>query len=187
MNLLIYKDGEVQISPEAMVLLPFKKLYEKNKVRTEAAKEMAYIYFMEDKSNEIGFWQIPDDKERSKEVIKHVFGKDSKWKPDKFVIEAQEFYKEQLTPYAARLLNNVLGALQKTQDYLAAIDWELKDKSEKFVYDINKVRDLIIKVPELEETVQKLRLRIKQEEQEEGDNKRGQHKVGMYEGEEDFV
>lgn len=187
MNLLLYKDGKVEISPEAMMLLPFKTLYDKNKVKADAVKEMAYIYFMEDKSNEIGFWKIPDEKERSREVIHHIFGQTSKWKPSAYVLAAQQFYKEQLTPYASRLLESVLGAIKKTQDYLDNIDWDLKDKSEKHVYDVNKVRDLVIKMPDLEETVQRLKLRIKQEEQAEGDGKRGQHKVGIYEGEEDPI
>jgi len=183
MNLLTHQDGKIEVTPEALMLLPFKTIYDKNKVKGIAAKEIAYIYFMEDKSNEIGFWKIPDEKERSFEIIKYIFGQKSKWTPSAYVLDAQRFYREQLTPYASRLLNNVLGAIQKTQDYLNSIDWELKDKGEKFVYDVNKVRDLIIKMPELEETVQRLKLRIKQEEQAEGDIKRGQHNVGIYEGE----
>jgi hypothetical protein len=181
MNLLTYQNDLIQISPEARMLLPFKNIYDKNKVKATATKEIAYIYFMEDKSNEIGFWKISDEKERSKEVIKHVFGEKSKWKPSAYVLEAQNFYRESLTPFASKMLNTSVQAIEKILEFLDGVDWDLKKDKGDFVYDINKVRDAINKLPELEETVQKLRIRIKQEEQAESDDKRGSHKIGMYE------
>jgi len=187
MNLLDYNDTGIVISPEALVLEPFNKLWKSNKDKTKSVKEIAYVYFMVSKSNEFNFWQIANEVERSKEVILHVFGSKSKYSPSIYTIDALKFYKEKTVPYSSGLLGDAIIATDKARQYLRDVDWNLKDKSEKFIYDINKVKELILRLPDLDDAIQKLRTRIKQEEQSNGDAKRGKHKIGMYEGGENDI
>jgi len=180
MNLLDYVDDDIKISPELLVLLPFKKLWESNKSKSKAAKEIAYIYFMVNKTNELGFWQEADATVRHKEIKTFIFGKDSKWTASKEVIEAKHFYRNQITPFATGLLEDAIKAANSIREYLRDVDWNLKDKSDKFTYDVNKVKELLLKLPDIDKAITELRNRVKQEESNDAD-KRGNKKIGMYE------
>src|SRR6056297_292919 len=188
MNLLDYdENGKLIIAPEALVLEPFSKVWKSNKDKSKSVKELTYIFLMASKSNEFNFWQLANEQERSDEVIKFVFGEKSKYKPTALVLDALKFYKEKINPYSAGLLQSAITGAEKAKEYIEATDWDLKDKSGKFVYDVNKVRDLFLKLPEFDDAIQKLRQKVKQEEQEGDGKKRGSHKIGMYEGGEDDV
>jgi hypothetical protein len=187
MNLLDYKDDKMVIAPEALSLKPFEKVWKSNKDKSKSVKELAYVYFMVNKSNEFNFWQEDDEGKRSKEVITFIFGNNSKYKPTIAVLEAIKFYKEKVNPYSAGLLEDALTGADKARQYIKNVDWELTDDKGKFIYDPNKLRDLFLKLPEFDNVIQKLRNKVKQDEQEDGDKKRGSHKVGIYEGGEDDI
>jgi len=184
MNLFDFniESGNLTIAPEALTLIPFKKVWESNKDKKKSIKELAYVYYMASKSNELVFWQIEDEGVRSEEVITFVFGENSKYKPSVHVIEALDFYKEKVNPYSAGLLESALKGAFTAKQYIEQADWALKDNSGKFVYDVNKLRDLFLKLPDFDDVIQTLRKKIRQEEQEDGNKKRGQRSIGMYEG-----
>lgn len=187
MNLFDFQDEHVVISAEALALEPFAKVWKSNKNKNKASKELAYIYFMASKSNELTFWQIDDEEERSKQVIEFIFGEKSGYKPTANVLAALEFYRKHIIPYSAGLLEDALIGAQKARDYITAVDWNKVDKNNKFVYDPNKVRDLFLKLPEFDDVIKTLRRKVREEESESGDKKRGQHTIGMYETGDDDI
>lgn len=182
MNLLDYnpETESITVSPEAYILGPIKDLWESRKDKNIAAKELGYIFFMVNKTNELRFWQKTDEEERSKEVIKYIFGKSSKWTPDVKVIKAKEFYEKETKTFAEDYLDAVMHGATKTMEYLYGVDWDMKDKSGKFIYDINKIKSSLTEAPDIIEAVDKVRNKVFEQQQSKND-KRGQHNVGMFE------
>ncbi len=182
MNLLEYnyEKDEFVASPQALVLEPIKNLWDSRKDKSIASKELSYIFFMVNKTNELKFWREDDEEVRSTEVIKHVFGKNSKWIPDEKVYKALEFYKENTITFAEDYLNAVIHGANKAMEYLNNVNWDLKDKSGKFIYDINKIKASLKEAPEIIDAVEKVRSKVYEQEKTSG-NKRGQREIGIFE------
>ena len=90
MNLFKYEGYKVNISPEAMMLKPFKEIYDrdKSKSKDKAFLELAYIYFYCDPRSDYQYIIDPIDKDKAiREGLDLL-----KWKPDKKITEAIEFY-----------------------------------------------------------------------------------------------
>ena len=69
-RLFHYEGYEVEIEPEALMLAPFKAIYDrdKSKDKSTAKQELAYIYYMEDPRSDYQF--LVDSEVRNNEVIK---------------------------------------------------------------------------------------------------------------------
>ena len=84
---LFKKDGySVVISDEALLLKPFRELWNRDRTKSKehATLELGYLYFMGDARSDYGY--IKDMKDRSNAVIMGE-GMPDKWKPDKKVEE----------------------------------------------------------------------------------------------------
>lgn len=93
MKLFKYEGYEITISEEALLLKPFKAIWDRDKSKNKytALQELGYIYFMEDPRSD--YISIPDREERSKR-IKEGEGMKDKWEPDKLIEDAMSFYSE---------------------------------------------------------------------------------------------
>lgn len=87
MKLFRYEGYNLNISEEALLLKPFKTLWDRDKTKdkTNALMELGYIYFMEDPRSD---YQTYVDPEQRAEQIKLGEGIKDKWKPDAKVLEA---------------------------------------------------------------------------------------------------
>lgn len=182
MQLLQINKGKLEISPQALGIKLFKKIWDKHKDKNKSIQELSYVYFMMDKTNEIKFWAIGDWKERSSKVIEHVFGKISKWKPDKDVEAVINFWKENMASYSEVFLEDVMVGADKIREYLRNVDLTDLDDKGKPIHDINKLRDLIQKVPDILKSISNLQKTI-EEEQRQKSGKLGDRQKGMYEDE----
>ena len=92
MKLLKYEGFKVTISPEALALAPFKKIWNRDRSvnKDRAISEISYVYFISDPRSDYQY--IVDEDERSKAIIEGE-GLPSNWKPDKMIIEAIKFYE----------------------------------------------------------------------------------------------
>jgi hypothetical protein len=184
MNLFqLNSQHNVEINPEAYTLLPFKAIWDrdKSKEKLRANQELAYIYFIADYKSD--FSDILDDTEKEVEVIKNCITID-KWKPDKLVNDAIDFYKKRSSTIALTMLEDAKGGIGKLSAYLRNINFneveinaKTGDVSPK--HDIKKYADTVRQIPailaalkELEETVKK--------EIDAGNSLRGNRKKGMY-------
>ena len=83
MKLFRYEGYKVTISEEAMMLKPFRVIWERDKTKTKqtALLELGYIYFMCDPRSD--YMEISDKDDRSKAIIE-AEGMDN-WKADRIV------------------------------------------------------------------------------------------------------
>ena len=78
MKLFKYDAYKITISEEALLLEPFKQIWnrDKSKDKTKALQELGYIYFMEDPRSD---YQYLIDEQQRKESIKEGEGLPKKW------------------------------------------------------------------------------------------------------------
>lgn len=147
MKLFKYQGFNLTISEEAMMLKPFKDLWKRDKSRNkeQALQELAYIYFMEDTRSD---YQVYIDKEERSKQIKLGEGMKESWKPDKLVLEAQEFYAG-FKSEAALLLEDIRVAITKLREFIKTIDLSATDDKGKPIYTLNTYTATIKQIPEL--------------------------------------
>lgn len=116
MKLFKYEGYEVKVAPEALLLIPFKKLWsrDKSKGKEKAMLEFAFLYFFCDPRSDYQY--ITDDETRMEEVKKSI-GLDATWKPDALLDSAVAFYRS-FDSSAARLLKMAAKEIDKVQNTL---------------------------------------------------------------------
>lgn len=146
-KLFEYDNYEVVIDPEAIMLAPFKKLYnrDKRKDKSLAKQELAYIYFMGDPRSDYQY--ILDEETRSSEIIKGL-GMPEKWAPDNDVKNALDFYKS-FKPISAGLLEDTRNAVDKLRKMLRDIDLDERDDKGKPIHTLSSITQTIKQIPGL--------------------------------------
>lgn len=154
MKLFKYESYKVNISEEALALLPFKKVWNRDKSKTKerAIAELAYVYFMEDPASDYQY--LVDREERSNAIIEgEGLGKD--WKPDKLVVDAMTLYASFKTTAALILedTRKVAENLRKALPTLDITEEDDKGRPKHTIASITKaIRELNVLVKELAET-----------------------------------
>lgn len=145
----------VQIETEALLLKPFKVIYDRDDSEDKkiATAELAYVFFFTDfKSN---YTEIMEEEERKNAIVDELPALPKGWKPDKAVQKAIEFYKEQTNTVGMQLLNGAKIGAHKLDKYLRNIDLEERDtRSNKPIHNPEQIRSMIEKLPQ---TLRKLR------------------------------
>ena len=133
-KLFKYEGYKLNISEEALLLKPFKEIWQrdKSKNKDKALQELGYIYFMSDPRSDYQY--LVDEEERSK-AIKEGEGIDSKWKPDKLVLDAITFYKS-FKPTSALLLEDTRAMINGYRLKLREITADMSN------LDIKEIKDL---------------------------------------------
>lgn len=147
MKLFKYEGYQLTISEEAMLLKPFKVIWKRDKTRDKnvAMQELGYIYFMEDPRSD---YQTFVDRDERARQIKIGQGMKESWKPDKAVVEAQEFYASFKTS-SALLAEDVRFAIDKFRSHIKELDLEATDDKGKPLYTLNSYVDALNKIPKL--------------------------------------
>ena len=154
MKLFKYEAYRVVISEEALALKPFKQLWNRDRSASKdrAIAELAYVYFMEDPASDYQY--LVDRNDRSKAIIEGE-GLDSKWKPDKLVVEAMGFYASFKTT-SALILEDTRKVAENLRKALPTLDITEEDDKGRPKYTIasitKAIRELNVLVKELAET-----------------------------------
>lgn len=137
----------VTITPEALMLAPFKALWnrDKSKNKGRALAELAFIFFVADPRSDYQY--IVDVEEREIQV-KQGLGLDEKWEKDDIVKRAIKFY-ESFKPSSAGLLEDTRIAVNKLRELLRNIDLEATDDKGRPVYTLNTITATIKQIPSL--------------------------------------
>ena len=156
MKLFKYEGYEVKVAPEALLLKPFKKLWERDKsrIKEKAIMEFSFLYFFCDPRSDYQY--IIDDEDRM-EAVKEGIGFDKEWKPDATLKIALDFYKTFDT--AAAIL------LRAAQDGVDKVQRLLKDLSPD---DTKSLKDYLIvmkMIPEVAAMIQEAEKKLNDEEQ----------------------
>ena len=139
--------------------------------------ELSYIYFMEDPRSDYQY--IIDKEERSKAIIEGE-GLSDKWKPDKVVIEAIEFYSS-FKSTSALLLEDTRIAINKVRQFLKTVDLKAVDDKGKPIYTINSITSTIKMIPQLIKDLDDAEKAIKADMQNNLGKVRGQKEKSLLE------
>ena len=172
MKLFKYREYKVSISEEAFALKPFRQLWNRDKTinKNKAISELSYVYFMEDPASDYQY--LVDRDERSKAIIEGE-GLDSKWKPDKAVSEAMEFYASFKTT-SALILEDTRYAANNLRKSLRNINLEAIDDKGKPIYNVSSIISAIKQVPQLVKELAEAERIVAKEMAEKNGRVRGQ-------------
>lgn len=172
MNLLKFENYKVTISPEALTLVPFKKIWNRDRSisKDKAISEVAYIYFMIDPRSDYQYLVDPDERDKA---IKEGEGLPPTWKPDKLIIEAMEFY-ETFKTTSALILEDTRAAADNLRKALRDIDLNATDDKGRPLYTINTITSTIKQIPQLVKELIEAERAINKEMAEQGGKVRGQ-------------
>lgn len=178
MKLFKLEGYRLNISPEAFALLPFKKIWTRDKTskKERAIAELSYIYFMADPRSD---YQYIIDEESRKTSIKEGEGLPSDWEPDNLVLEAMEFYKT-FKPASALLLEDTRVAVDKLRTLLREIDLGAVDDKGKPIYTLNTITATIKQIPSLVKDLNEAEAAIAKEIAQ-SNKVRGTQEKAMYE------
>jgi len=168
--------GVPEISTEARTIQVFKKLITRDKgsegdhdgrKKYQATKELAFVYFYAKFDSP---YEAYEEYDRVLKVKKAV-GLEEKWKIDKDIQEAIDYFKEvQRTP-AMAYLESVEKAVKNMSDYLNNTDINEKilegSNKGKLVHDIGQYRALTKEMPDLITSYQRTKELVRKELQEE--------------------
>ena len=144
MKLFKYEGYRIVISEEALLLKPFKKIWDRDKTKNKekAYMELGFIYFYCDPRSDYQY--LTDEEERLK-AIKDGEGIPDKWNPDNIVKEAMNFYNG-FKPTSALLLEDTRNMVN---GYRAKLREITKDMSNLEIKDIKDIGAIIKQIPAL--------------------------------------
>ncbi len=178
MKLFKYEGYKVVISEEAFALKVFRQIWNRDRSvnKDKAIMELGYIYFMVDPRSDYQY--LVDEDERSKAIIEGE-GLPNRWKPDKVITEAMEFYSR-FKPTAALLLEDTRYAVDKLRKLLRDIDLNQLDDKGKPIYTLNSITATIKQVPSLAKDLDEAEKALASEMRSEG-KMRGQGEKTIFE------
>ena len=171
-------DFKLIITAEALAIYPFSELWKRDKTKdkSNAYNDITSIWYMVDyNSPYFSFTDSQKDEHIRKDIIR-----DSKYKPDATVLAGLETYKDLTVTPAMKMLEAAEVAIRSTEKYLKGVDYTLMDNGGKFLYDIDKVQNAIIKMPKAMAAINEAKDLCKKE-QSSGVKVRGDKSVGIFE------
>lgn len=155
----------VSVEPSVLLLDPFKAIWERHEDKDEALREFAYVYFMVSPRRENVFAGYSPEV-REQKVNDHLFGR--KFKPDKLVKEAMEFYEDYLIngSIAMRLYQANVKNIESMINYLNDVDYAERTNDGKgtLVHNIDRNKKIAEDSAKILEGLQKLEQQIYKEE-----------------------
>ena len=150
MNLFEIENDVVVFSPQALMIEPFKKIWDadKTKGKHKATLILAFIYYMADERSD--FMHILDIDERIAEVKVFIDMPESFSGKSKEVTRAIHYYEKLSETTSTKLLQSTRLVLQKISEFLDNINMDERDsRSNKPVHDIGKITSSVEKIPKL--------------------------------------
>jgi len=172
----------VTFAPQALLLEPFKVLWNRDKSKGKAycKDELAYIWYMEDVRSD--FYDIMDEDERRKEVLKFLTELSSTYKPDKEVKAAIVNYKNLSEGTSSRVLRDTTIMINNLRKAMVNIDFTERDKSGKLVHNYGHAVDLAGKIPKLLKDLKDIYREIEREAEEQHLMRGGRRKATFEDG-----
>lgn len=149
MNLFEIKQHVVTFAPQALLLAPFKEIWDcdSSEDKEIALKELAYVYYMADDRST--FQYELDDELRSDDIQKFVSLEDN-WIRGQYIIDAIEFYKEMSETTSTKLLRSTRTAVASVSTFLDTVDPNERDaRTKKPIFSISMIVSAIEKMPKL--------------------------------------
>lgn len=134
-KLIILENELPTFGPEVRSMEVFRRIIHKDKDRNKATalKEMAFIYFMVDPRS--SYVESRRDIDERILKVKKVVGLPADWTIDAAVEAGLKAYYEELKEdFDIQYLDAAIGAVSKTKDYLANVDYGARDVKGALIY-----------------------------------------------------
>lgn len=166
MNLFEIKNDVITYSNEALMLKPFRLLWDRDKSKTKsiAMAELSALFFYADYKSD--FSDLLDEEEKLKQIISYVVGMPEDWTPDEDFNKAVEFYKERSKTISTKLLEDGRIGVNKVSDYIRNVDLQSTDKIGRLKFNAKQYGEVIKSLDEMTEALDKLDKRVKKEQME---------------------
>jgi hypothetical protein len=151
MNLFKYKDYEVVVSPEALTLKPFKRIWDrdKSKKKEQATDELAFLYFYCDIKSD---YQYLTDEATRMEAVKKGLGFPDNWQPDATLKSAIELYKTFDSP-AVAMLRVAFEAVEKTQQTLKDLEPDDTKSLKEYLTALKMIPEVVSMLKDAEKAI----------------------------------
>lgn len=178
MNLLEYKDFQVNVSPEALLVGPIRKLYNKDRTvnKDKFMQQLSVIFFMSDPRSNYNY--IIDKNDRLKAIVEQE-GLPANYTISPEVQEAIDIYTKLCQTTSTLLLEDTRAAVDKVRKFLRDVDLELLDDKGKPVYTINSITTALKQIPQLAKDLQETEKLVTKEIEEAGRMRGGSTKKSL--------
>jgi len=166
MNIFKYEGFMVKIDPEALLLKPFRELWERDKSddKATALLELGYVYFFCDPRSD--YQTYIDEDERTEQIIRGE-GMPKGWKPDAKVKKAMELYSS-FEPASVKLLESTKRMVDKLRRWMEDIDFTATDENGKPMVAMNTITSTIKQIPDLMSQLYELERKMQSDMHEAG-------------------
>ena len=151
MKLFKYEGYEVRVAPEALLLKPFKKLWDRDKSKTKekAMLEFGFLYFFCDPRSDYQY--IVDDDSRM-EAVKQGEGLPEDWKPDAALKTAIDLYRTFDTS-SAILLRAAQEGVDKVQRLLKDLTPDDTKSLKEYLIAMKMVPEVATMIKDAEKSI----------------------------------
>lgn len=180
MNLFEIVNYQVTFSPQALVLAPFKEVWDNDpsEDKYQAVKELSYIYYMCDDRSDYMYILDPDER---RDTVIDVLQMEN-WIEGSYIQKAMDFYKRYSETTSTKLLRSTRGVIQKISGFLDVVDPNERDlRTNKPVFDINKITAAVEKVPKLVKALNEIEKEVIAEKELKAQT--GNRDMGLFEDE----
>jgi len=156
------RNYNLEISPDTLVLGPFKDLIDRDKTKDKeiGKKELLYVYHMEDPRSD--FSDIMDEVYKIQQITTNIrFPKG--WKEDKLVTTARKFYKERQETMSIRLYKACKIAVDKIEQFFTKFDIDERDEKGKPIFNISQINGVIKEIGTTIDNLEKLEQKVKRD------------------------
>lgn len=176
------KDWVLHVSEEAWGLPVFKKILDrdKSKDKDKAMKEMLFIYFYCDIKSD--YIITPEDK-RVEEIKKDI-GLPDKWKVDKVIEDAIDFYNEKSKSIIIHLYESSIQSANEVAQYLKNTKDLLEERNEKTgnpITTISQITTALGKVPKIMSDLKVAYKEVVKEAQDTDGKSKGKQQYNTFE------
>jgi hypothetical protein len=178
MELFQLVNHKVSFSPQALLLQPFKDLWDRDttKDKSQALNELGFVYYY--CAFKSDFSDITNDMQREA-AIKELIDVEV----DDLVRAACKFYKQRQHTISTELLRTAKKAINKMSEYFDTVDFtEQHPKTGKLIHDLGKTKASIDKLGETIKGLNNLEQQVKKELEEAGNMKGSRIKKAFEDG-----
>jgi len=145
------KEGVISISPECLLIEPFKSMWEKDKSKDKvvAVNDIKYLWFFIDFASPYFMY---DDERKHQMICEYVLGNKDYKKPVNLNHMIDSYNAANPRP-AVDMLQSAMEVIYKMKDFFKSVDFTETQTNkmgvEEFTFDIDKISKAITNMPKL--------------------------------------
>lgn len=178
MNLFEVVNNNVEFSPQALAIKPFRVIWEndKKKDKFQAVLELSFVYYMSDERSD--YMYLLDEDEREAQIRVDLDFPD-KWVREQYINDAIAYYVRASTTTSTLLLSSTRNVIQKVSKFLDNVDINERDlRTNKPIHDIAKITSSVEKIPKLVKALNEIEKEIIKEKELKAQS--GTKDIGMF-------